>query len=80
MPEVAAYEPRLALYAGQSGLDLYARISNEAKPFLTPRGLLILEVGHSQAKAVIELFCDDGWIHERTVVDLSGVDRVVVFR
>ena len=40
-------EPRLALEAGEDGMDIVARILHEAPEFLTENGLLICEVGGS---------------------------------
>lgn len=42
------HEPRLALDAGNDGMDLVARILRRAVDFLNPDGVLICEVGGSQ--------------------------------
>lgn len=41
------HEPVLALAAGEDGLDIVVRIINEAKHYLSPQGVLIVEVGNS---------------------------------
>jgi ribosomal protein L3 glutamine methyltransferase len=45
-PEFHA-EPKVGFVAGQTGLDVVKRILLEAKDYLTPQGILIVEVGSS---------------------------------
>jgi ribosomal protein L3 glutamine methyltransferase len=49
MPPEFHHEPKLALAAGPDGLDVVRAILREAKKHLKPQGLLIVEVGNSQA-------------------------------
>ncbi len=78
MPEVADYEPRLALFSGMSGLEFYERLAEHAKSHVVDGGLAILEVGHLQAQSVREIFESHGWTWLETVPDLAGIPRVVV--
>jgi len=78
MPEVASFEPHLALFAGALGLTFYERLAMEGREHLTPRGRMMMEVGFTQAAQVKGLFVESGWTHEATVPDLSGTPRVVV--
>ncbi|HWA37501.1 MAG TPA: 50S ribosomal protein L3 N(5)-glutamine methyltransferase [Burkholderiales bacterium] len=48
LPREYRHEPRLALAAGKDGLVVVDRILREAKEHLTPRGLLLCEVGDSR--------------------------------
>ncbi len=77
-PEVRLFEPRLALSGGQDGLDFYRRIVNEAWEWLAPGGVLILEVGQSQAASVCELASRHGRYGTiSTRRDMAGIDRIV---
>ena len=48
LPPEYRFEPVLALASGIDGLDLVRRILTEAHQYLTPKGILIVEVGFSQ--------------------------------
>lgn len=47
LPQEYRHEPVLALQANQNGLEIVQRILEQAKRYLSPRGLLIVEVGNS---------------------------------
>ena len=47
LPEEFEYEPKLALEAGDDGLDLAKRILRDAVNYLAPNGVLVCEVGNS---------------------------------
>ncbi|MAZ43997.1 MAG: 50S ribosomal protein L3 N(5)-glutamine methyltransferase [Legionellales bacterium] len=48
LPAEYLHEPRLALEAGDQGLDIVQRILAEAHKYLAPGGVLIVEVGYTQ--------------------------------
>jgi ribosomal protein L3 glutamine methyltransferase len=57
MSEEYRYEPIIGLEAGQDGLLFVKQILHEALNYLTPQGILIVEVGSSQT-ALIEQYPD----------------------
>ncbi|HSW00092.1 MAG TPA: peptide chain release factor N(5)-glutamine methyltransferase [Sedimentisphaerales bacterium] len=78
---VKDYEPRIALYAGEWGLDVYRRIAEKVGPFLKPDGILLLEIGYQQGPAVRELLETSGVFASIEVEkDFQKHDRVVVAR
>ncbi len=55
MPKEFQYEPSLALYAEDDGMALVRRILQDAPDYLSPHGLLVVEVGHE--KDACETLC-----------------------
>lgn len=78
MPEVAVYEPMLALDGKEDGLHFYRRIIKDALEFLKPEGKLLFEIGHDQGESVPALMREAGYKHVRVIKDLAGNDRVVI--
>jgi release factor glutamine methyltransferase len=77
-PEVAAFEPRLALAGGPDGLEFHRRLLREAAEFLQPGGLLAMEVGQGQARPVSQVAAALGeYGPVRIVRDGAGIERVV---
>jgi release factor glutamine methyltransferase len=75
-PQVANYEPRSALYAGSTGLEVYERLVPQAARVLKPGGWLMLEIGYGQSSALLNLM--QGWAGVTLVNDLQGIPRVVL--
>ena len=76
-PEVARFDPGLALDGGRDGLDAYRALSHVAGRRLNPGGCLMVEIGHDQAGKVRKIFGHAGLTCEATVRDLAGRDRVI---
>jgi release factor glutamine methyltransferase len=74
-PQVLNYEPRSALYAGPTGLEIYERLIPQARRVLKPQGWLVLEIGYGQSSALSKLLSD--WNEVRFLDDLQGIPRVV---
>jgi release factor glutamine methyltransferase len=76
-PDVAAWEPAAALYAGADGLDPYRRLAPQVRRLLAPGGAACFEVGAGQAAAVRAIFAAEGFTIESRN-DLNGVERCLV--
>lgn len=80
-PEVRDYEPSLALFGGDRGLDVIQALAEHATVRLQPKGWLLFECGAGQAHAIRTLIAAAPPL---TVVeikkDLQGIPRVVVCR
>lgn len=73
------YEPALALFGGEDGLECYRRIADGLKDHLNPGGYVLLEVGMGQDQDVLKLVTDAIDCAETQVVeDLNGIARVVI--
>lgn len=48
LPHEYRHEPALALAGGKDGLDLVKRILAAAPAFLSPQGVLVMEIGHNR--------------------------------
>jgi release factor glutamine methyltransferase len=77
-PEVREYEPATALFAGETGLDIYRRLIPEARNALKPNGLLAVEIGQGQRDAIAELLAD--WRDVSFLNDLQQIPRVALAR
>ncbi len=76
----AKFDPEIALYAKNDGLAAYEEIAKNAKELLKKDGKIYLEIGVGQSSPVIKIFNFYGWEFERTEKDLSGINRVLVFK
>ena len=77
MAEVAKWEPALALYAGDDGLNAYVWLAPELGKWLAPGGTACIEIGAGQEKAVSALFAAQGFAIESRS-DLGGIIRCLV--
>ena len=75
--EVRDHDPILALDGGADGLDAYRVIVREAPSVLVSGGMLAVEIGSRQGRAVLELMERRGFSEVAVARDLSGLDRVV---
>ncbi len=76
--EVRDFEPRVAVFAGESGLEVYRQLIPQARRALAPGGWLVMEIGFSMEATVRELLT--GWQEVRVRHDLQGIPRVVAAR
>lgn len=79
--EVKDHEPRLALIAGPTGLEVITRLIPQAAERLRSGGLFILEISPMIERRVHDLIAADGRFEEAaTAKDLAGLARVVKAR
>ncbi|MDD4953629.1 MAG: peptide chain release factor N(5)-glutamine methyltransferase [Candidatus Omnitrophica bacterium] len=79
-PEVQ-YEPRMSLDGGRDGLDFYRRIIGLSPDHLKSSGILIMEIGFTQAGPVRNIFNKSGKFEIIDVAsDYNDIERVIVAR
>ena len=75
---VSDFEPHMALYGGEDGLDFYRAIAENYTPALKPGGYLALEFGMGQGDDVCQILAEKGYtILERTR-DYNDRERAVL--
>ena len=75
---VKDFEPHLALYGGEDGLDFYRAIPENFAPALKPGGYLCFEFGMGQGDDVCQILTENGYtILERTR-DYNDRERAVL--
>ena len=74
--EVRDWEPHQALFAGPTGLEIYARLVRDAERVLRHAGWLIMELGFNTSVQVAALF-GSRWHALETIPDLAGIPRVI---
>lgn len=80
-PEVREHEPHIALDGGVGGLENYRRIIAGVAPYLVEGGILLLEVGYGQVRAVSRLLeCHSSLVLQEVLEDQAGIPRVMMAR
>ncbi len=77
-PEVAQWEPRLALSGGEDGFDCYRAIIPELPRLMCDDGFAFLEVGMGQSPKVVAMADEAGLLVKGVRRDLGGIERCVV--
>lgn len=78
--EVRDYEPSLAFFAGEDGLDIYRRLIPDAYQAVVPGGFIALEIGYGQADAIRMILDAAGFTQIEFTPDLQGIPRVATAR
>ncbi len=76
--EVRKFEPRLAVFGGEHGFDIYRRLIPQAQETLRTGGWLVMEIGFTQEEEIRRML--SGWSEVRVMADLQGIPRVVAAR
>jgi release factor glutamine methyltransferase len=77
---VRDFEPRVAVFAGEQGLDVIGPLIEQAHRALKLGGWLAVEIGYSMRDAVVNLLSPTVWEDVRVVPDLQGIPRVIAAR
>ena len=77
-PEVREHDPMLALDGGEDGLMFYRILAKEGKKHLAGPGMMFMEIGNDQGRAVKEIFENEGFKEVVVKKDLCENDRVVM--
>lgn len=77
-PSVKDYEPHLALYGGEDGLDFYRDIARNFKSHIQPGGYICFEFGMGQETDVCRILMDNGYELVRIVRDTGERARAVL--
>jgi release factor glutamine methyltransferase len=72
--EVREFEPRNAVFAGPTGLEVIERLIPQAREVLKPGGWLVMEISGTIAGRVQQLLSD--WKDVQVTNDLQGIARV----
>ena len=70
---VRDFEPKMAVFAGEQGLDMIGPLIEQAHQALKPGGWLAMEIGYSMRDAVMSLLDPALWEEVRVVPDLQGI-------
>ena len=74
--EVRDWEPHVALFAGDTGLEIYKRMITGARMALRPGGRLLMDLVYQSLEGVRALLAD-GWRDFEVISDLAGWPRVI---
>ncbi len=76
-PQVKDFEPREALFAGETGLEFYRAFLPRAYRLLYPGGLLFLEIGFRQQEKIFQLLTQQKFTDIQFYTDYQNIERIV---
>jgi release factor glutamine methyltransferase len=76
--EVRKFEPRNAVFAGPTGLEVIEKLIPAARAALKPGGWLVIEISDTIAQSVLRLL--DAWKEIKLTNDLQNIPRIVSAR
>lgn len=75
--EIKEHEPKEALIAGETGLEMINKLVKESLSYLKPGGYFVCEIGDGQKEEVCSMFKTQ-WQNVRCHKDLGGILRVII--
>jgi len=76
---VDKHEPHEAVYAGESGQEIYKQLFSQAQKVLQAQGKLVVELGEGAGQGICRLAQEKGWVLEDSRTDLAHIDRCAIF-
>ena len=77
--EIKNYEPSIALYGGEDGLNIYRDFSKKIDKIMNVNSHLILEIGEGQFRDCNDIFSDSKLNFHKKAQDLQKKDRILVY-
>ena len=77
--EIKNYEPFIALYGGEDGLDFYREFANKIFRIMSGNSYLILEIGETQFIDCKEIFSVSKLKFHKKTQDLQKKDRIMIY-
>lgn len=77
--EVRDWEPHMALFAGDTGLEIYRNLLSQAQIAVKPGGTAMFELGYRSLEGVRTMLAPH-WTEMQVIADLAGWPRVLVLR
>lgn len=74
--EVRDWEPHIALFAGDTGFEIYRRLVAAAAVVVKPGGRLCMELGYQSLDGVRQILTS-AWTDIEVISDLAGLPRVI---
>ncbi|MBV8830655.1 MAG: peptide chain release factor N(5)-glutamine methyltransferase [Acidobacteriaceae bacterium] len=74
--EVRDWEPHVALFAGDTGFEVYRRLIASANVVVRPGGRLLMELGYRSLEGVRQML-GERWVNIEIISDLAGLPRVI---
>ncbi|MDQ4120137.1 MAG: peptide chain release factor N(5)-glutamine methyltransferase [Acidobacteriota bacterium] len=78
--EVREHEPHIALFGGDIGTEIVARLLADAPKYLDTDAWLMFEIGFTQGEVVQAMIDRDVWNLREILPDLQGIPRIVVLQ
>ena len=75
--EVLKFEPAVALFGGENGLEVVRELIKEAGEKLKVGGFFAVEIGEGQSEEVKKILKETGFTDIKAYKDLAGIERVV---
>jgi release factor glutamine methyltransferase len=74
--EVRDWEPHVALFAGETGFEIYRHLTAQAALVVRRGGRLLMELGYRSLDGVREML-SPSWVDIEVISDLAGLPRVI---